>query len=99
MTGYLRYLGERLVIFVATVFISVTVVFFVPRLVPGDPLSAIMGKLSKVGVSLGSRALVDEYAHRFGLDKSLWDQYLAYLGQVAHGDLGYSIGSFPTTVQ
>ena len=33
MVAYLRYLGERLVILVVTVFISITVVFFVPRLV------------------------------------------------------------------
>jgi peptide/nickel transport system permease protein len=99
MSGYLRYIGERLVIFVATVYISITIVFFVPRLVPGDPLGAILGKLAQVGASLGSRALVDEYMHRFGLDKSLPEQYFAYLSALAHGDLGYSIASFPTRVQ
>lgn len=98
MSGYLRYIGERLVIFVATVIISITIVFFVPRLVPGDPLGAIMVKLSQVGANLGSRALIDEYTHRFGLDKSLPEQYFAYLGQLAQGDLGYSIASFPTRV-
>src|SRR5215469_4548929 len=99
MSGYLRYIGERLIIFVATVYVSVTVVFLVPRLVPGDPLAAIMVNLSRVGATLGSRALIDEYSHRFGLDKSLPEQYLAYLGQLAHGDLGYSIASFPSRVQ
>jgi peptide/nickel transport system permease protein len=98
MSGYVRYLGERLVIFVATVIISITIVFFVPRLVPGDPLAAILVKLNQVGANLGSRALIDEYTHKFGLDKSIPEQYIAYLGQLAHGDLGYSIGSFPTRV-
>ena len=37
--------------------------------------------------------------HRFGLDKSLPEQYIAYLGQLAQGDLGYSIAAFPTRVQ
>jgi peptide/nickel transport system permease protein len=99
MSGYLRYISERLIIFVATVYVSVTVVFLVPRLVPGDPLAAIMVNLSRVGASLGSRALIDEYSHRFGFDKSLPEQYLAYLGQLAQGDLGYSIASFPSRVQ
>src|SRR5205823_9746067 len=99
MSGYLRYLAGRLVIFVATIFISITVVFVIPRLVPGDPLGAIAIKLAQVGANLGSRALIDEYMHRFGLDKSLPEQYIAYLGQLAQGDLGYSIAAFPTRVQ
>jgi peptide/nickel transport system permease protein len=97
--GYLRYLGGRLVIFVITVFISITIVFVIPRLVPGDPLGAIAVKLSQVGGNLGSRALIDEYMRRFGLDKSIPEQYLAYLVQLARGDMGYSISNFPTRVQ
>jgi peptide/nickel transport system permease protein len=99
VTGYLRYVGERLVIFVVTVAISVTIVFVVPRLVPGDPLGAIAIKLSQVGGNLGGRELVDAYMRRFGLDKSIPEQYVAYLRQLAQGDLGYSISAFPTRVQ
>ena len=99
MSGYLRYLGERLVIFVATIVISITIVFVVPRLVPGDPLGAIAVKLAQVGGNLGSRELVDEYMRRFGLDKSIPEQYIAYVRQLAQGDLGYSISAFPTRVQ
>lgn len=99
MSGYLRYLGERLVIFIATVLVSITVVFVVPRLVPGDPLGAIAIKLSQVGGNLGSRELVDAYMRRFGLDKSIPEQYVAYLRQLSQGDLGYSIAAFPSRVQ
>jgi peptide/nickel transport system permease protein len=55
-------------------------------------------KLAQVGANLGSRDLIDAYMHRFGLDKSLPEQYVAYMGGLAHGDLGYSISSFPTSV-
>ena len=85
-------------IFAATVIISVTVVFFVPRMVPGNTLGALSAKLANVGVNFNSKALVDEYNRRFGLDKPLLEQYFAYLRQVSQGDLGYSIASFPTTV-
>jgi peptide/nickel transport system permease protein len=95
---YWRHLGERLVIFVATVAISVTVVFFAPRMVPGDPLGALALKLANVGGNLGGKGLVEEYSRRFGLDKPLAEQYLSYLRQLAQGDLGYSIAVFPTTV-
>ncbi len=93
------YLAERAVIFVATVFISVTVVFFVPRLVPGDPLGAILANMAAAGGGgTGSKALVAEYRQRFGLDRSLWEQYVSYLREIAQGNLGYSIAIFPTRV-
>jgi peptide/nickel transport system permease protein len=98
MTGYLQHVGERLIIFVATIVISVTIVFFTPRLVPGDPLGAVSLKLAQVGGNLGGKALVEEYTRRFGLDKSPAEQYVAYLRQLAQGDLGYSISVFPSTV-
>jgi peptide/nickel transport system permease protein len=96
--AYLRYFGQRLALLVLTVFISITVVFFVPRLVPGDPLSSIMTNLASVGGSRGATELMDEYRRMFGLDQSLWQQYLNFLAQLARGNLGYSIGSFPSHV-
>ena len=51
MGAYWRHLVERLIIFVATVIVSVTVVFFVPRMVPGDTLGALSAKLANVGVN------------------------------------------------
>lgn len=98
MLAYLRYLGERLVIFFVTIFISVTVVFFVPRMVPGDPMGAIMINMSSMGGSMGGQGLVDEYKRRFGLDKSLGEQYVSFLRELARGNLGYSISTFPSRV-
>ncbi len=98
MFTYVKYLAERIVILIATVFISISVVFFVPRLVPGDPMGAILVKMASVGGSRGQSALVEEYRRRFGLDKPLWEQYLSYLRELAQGNLGISIASFPTEV-
>jgi peptide/nickel transport system permease protein len=60
-------------------------------------MAAIYVKLSAVGARV-SPELVAEYTRRFGLDKSLWEQYVSFLGQLARGDLGYSISSFPSQV-
>jgi peptide/nickel transport system permease protein len=99
MGTFSSYLAERVVIFVATIVIAVTTVFFVPRLVPGDPMGAVLVRLSAAGgSSTGSKALVEEYRRRFGLDKSLGDQYVSYLRELTHGNLGYSIATFPTRV-
>jgi peptide/nickel transport system permease protein len=94
-----RYLAERVVIFVATVLLSLTIVFVVPRLMPGDPLGAVFAKLAQMGgVSSMSEELVAEYRQRFGLDQSIWQQYVSYLREVFRGNLGYSISNFPTHV-
>ena len=94
------YLGERVVTFVATVVISVTIVFFAPRLVPGDPLDAIFNNLAGAagGTSGISEELAQDFRRRFGLDKSLGVQYATYLGDLAQGDLGYSIQNYPSRV-
>src|SRR5829696_2496975 len=98
MSGYWRYIAERLVVFVATVAISLTIVFILPRIVPGDPMTAVMSKLGEVGGNLGGQALVADYTRRFNLDKPPLEQYAGYLMQLSRGDMGYSIASFPTTV-
>jgi peptide/nickel transport system permease protein len=98
MVTFWRYVWERLIICIATIAISVTIVFFAPRLVPGDPLGAVTLKLSQMGGNRGSPELVAEYRRRFGLDKSPVEQYVSYLRQLTQGDMGYSIASFPSTV-
>lgn len=98
MIAYLRYLSERFVIFVATIFISITTVFFVPRFVPGHPLAAVFSKLAAVGGSLNAPELIAEYTRIFGLDRSLGEQYVSFLRELVRGNLGYSISSFPSHV-
>jgi peptide/nickel transport system permease protein len=98
MSGFWIYFGRRLLIFAITVFIAVSVVFFVPRFLPGDPLAAIYAKMAAVGGSGASKELIAEYRRRFGLDKSTFDQYISFWQQLFRGNLGYSIASFPTRV-
>jgi peptide/nickel transport system permease protein len=42
--------------------------------------------------------MVAEYDSKFGLDKPVWQQYLAYLADLARFDLNYSISNYPKTV-
>src|SRR5258706_3772660 len=98
MKGYWRYISWRLVVLFATIFISVTVVFFVPRMVPGDPMNTILTELSRAGSNSGSAQLIEEYRRIFGMDRSIWEQYLSFLRELLRGNLGYSITSYPTLV-
>src|SRR5262245_9998336 len=99
MAGYLKFLAQRLLVLVLTVFISITVVFFVPRMVPGNPLGAVFLNLAQMGGSAGASDLIAEYERIFGLDQSLWTQYVSFLRELTHGNLGYSISSFPSLVR
>jgi peptide/nickel transport system permease protein len=67
-------------------------------LVPGNPLGAIFVNLASVGGRLGAPELIEEYQRRFGLDKSLWEQYTSFLRELVQGNLGYSISTFPSLV-
>lgn len=98
MRGYLVYLAGRLAMLVATVFISITVVFFVPRLVPGHPLDAVFAQMAQMGGAVGREAIIEEFNRIFGLDRPLWEQYVSFLRELVRGNLGYSIASFPASV-
>ncbi len=68
-----------------TIFLITCVNFVLFRLVPGDPVRMLF-RDPRV-----SPQRVQEMYERFGLDKSIWEQFIAYLQQLfLHGDLGYS---------
>src|SRR5882757_1181405 len=66
--------------------LGVTLVTFVlTNLVPGDPAAANLGQRA-----IGDPAIVAQWRHQNGLDKPLPVQYVTYLGNLLHGDLGES---------
>jgi peptide/nickel transport system permease protein len=89
------YLLRRLGLYLVAAWASITLAFIIPRLMPGDPASAMVarfhGKLKPEAIA-GLRAT-------FGFsDAPLWRQYLDYLGHVLSGDLGTSVTYFPASV-
>ena len=83
---------RRLVVsYAIAVFVLVTVNFFLPRAMPGDPLSILENVGSPTYVrDDATRVALSRY---YGLDRSLPQQYLHYLGGLVRGDLGVSIRS------
>lgn len=82
-----RYLVRRLLAAAITVAVALTLNFLLFRAVPGSAVS----DLSRVPGA--TPALRHQLAAEFGLDKSKWEQYLVYLEQLAHGNLGVSYDS------
>ncbi|HEY8286389.1 MAG TPA: ABC transporter permease [Chloroflexota bacterium] len=65
--------------------IGITIItFFLIHLIPGDPVAALLGNHYSVTSAHALRIAL-------GLDKPLWNQYLIFLGNLLHGDLGNSI--------
>ena len=92
----MRFLLHRLGFFVLTLWAAVTVNFLIPRLMPGDPASAMMarfhGRLNPAAIHAMSIA--------FGVDSSQspWSQYVGYLHNTVTGNFGTSLTYFPLSV-
>ena len=64
---------------------AATVAFLAFRVIPGDPVSVMLGPQAQV-----SEAVKDGIRAELGLDRPPFEQYLTYLGQLVRGDLGES---------
>lgn len=81
----IRFLLTRLGLLVPTFFGVTLIAFLFIRLLPGDPIELMAGER---GVDPERHARL---MREFGFDRPLWQQYLGYLWDVLHGDLGNSI--------
>jgi peptide/nickel transport system permease protein len=82
MTWYLGRASQYALVLLA----ALTLNFFLPRMMPGNPLRFLAGE----DVGMLSPLQVAEVRARYGLDRSLFEQYLTYLGSMLSGDWGYS---------
>ena len=83
----LRFLLNRVALTIPTFVALMFVTFFAIRLVPGDPVEVRMGEH---GIDPARLAML---RHDLGLDLPVWQQFLVYLGQLAHGDFGRSLST------
>jgi peptide/nickel transport system permease protein len=91
-----RFIARRLGFYVITAWIAITINFFIPRLMPGNPAELVF---NRVRHSMSPTAL-KAFSVAFGVDshQGLISQYFSYLNQLVHGNLGISITFFPATV-
>ncbi|RME84901.1 MAG: ABC transporter permease [Caldilineae bacterium] len=79
-----RYIAARLVLAIPTFLAVLTLVFFVVRVIPGDPAVAALGDYA-------SKEAVEALRERMGLNDPLYVQYFRFLADLARGDLGTSM--------
>ena len=78
-----KYILKRLGYTIVTIFILVTLTFFMMQLLPGDPFTGE----KKIPENVMANMMA-----KYGLDKPVTEQYVLYLGNVLHGDFGVSLG-------
>lgn len=91
----MKYVLRRLGFYVIAAWVSLTLNFFIPRLMPGDPATAVFARFKGM---LNPEAL-SAMREAFGFtNEPLYAQYITYLGHLFRGDLGISVVRFPTPV-
>jgi peptide/nickel transport system permease protein len=92
----MRYALQRIAFYLFTAWAAITLNFFIPRMIPGDPITALLARFQG---QMNTDAIESLYV-LFGIDKnaSLWQEYLDYWKQLVNGDLGLSFSAFPTPV-
>ncbi|MGL5139738.1 MAG: ABC transporter permease subunit [Beijerinckiaceae bacterium] len=85
----LPYILRRLVTAIPTLFVIVTLSFFLIRVAPGGPFDLEQAL---------NQSILDNLRKLYRLDEPLWKQYLLYLGGLARGDFGPSFTSNDMTV-
>lgn len=91
----MKYLLRRLGFYLLAAWVSLTLNFFIPRLAPGDPATALQQKFQ----GQLDPAVLSAMKVAFGIgDEPAYIQYFSYIKNLARGDLGISIAHFPAPV-
>src|SRR5450759_2331889 len=97
----LRYLIPRILQFLTIIFVGITVTFIIPRLSPTDPVEAQISMMMARGNILDPQSVIsmrNALTDMYGLSGTPVQQYFAFWGRLLRGDLGPSLGNFPTPV-
>ena len=97
--GMRKYFKKKIFWFVITFIAAVILNFILPRLMPGDPVNAIVGKSVSPGASQEQiQEQIAFYKHQFGLDKSIFGQFFDFVKNAVNGTFGVSYSQYPRTV-
>jgi peptide/nickel transport system permease protein len=85
----LKFVIHRFLLMIPTLLGVAVLVFFLLRLMPGDPVATML--LGDAGGANISKEVIDAERARLGLDQPLWVQFFKWFGGVLQGDFGYSM--------
>ena len=95
-----KYVMLRVLMWAITIWIGVTLIFIIPRLMPSDPVENMLMLMEHAAGPMPAverEAMMAQMRMQFGLDESLWNQYVFFLvNGVLRLDFGPSLMNFPT---
>jgi peptide/nickel transport system permease protein len=92
----MRMILRKLAFYCVTAIAAVTVDFFIPHAMPGNPVESVLARMTGTVTPAAIRGLEQAYGINSG--QSLWGQYFTFWGHLLHGNLGISTSSYPATV-
>lgn len=99
MKGYRQYFLRKLGWFLVTFVFAFLLNFILPRLMPGDPVAAIVARYAQgMSNTSGVQKIYEQYTELFGTNKPMLEQFLIYVKNVVQGDFGFSFSQYPRTV-
>ncbi len=99
MKGYRKYFLKKLGWFLITLICAFILNFILPRLMPGDPVAAIVSRMAQgMSDATGVQAIYRQYTELFGTNRPIHEQFFIYMRNVVRGDFGFSISQYPRTV-
>jgi peptide/nickel transport system permease protein len=85
----LRFILHRFLLMIPTLIGVAVLVFFLLRLMPGDPVATML--LGDAGGANISKEVIEQERARLGLDRPMWVQFFKWFGGVLQGDFGVSM--------
>lgn len=99
MKGYRKYFLNKFLWFCITFVAAFVLNFTLPRLMPGDPVAAIVARQAQgMSNATGVQAIYAQYTELFGTNKPILEQFFIYVKNVLQGDFGFSFSQYPRTV-
>lgn len=96
-----KYMLPRVLQFLTVVFVGITLVFIVIRMLPVDPVKQVINTFAMFGATIDPAAtelLTQTLRELYGLEGTIYEQYFAFWSRLFRGDFGPSLFIFPVPV-
>jgi len=96
---FMKYLAGRVLSWFMVIFIGITLMFFIPRFFPADPVEGMIGNMvTKTSLPAEQIELMRKQLRiQYGLEGTLGEQYIRFLAGAARFDFGPSLTNFPAS--
>lgn len=99
LKNFSKYFGKKLLWYLLTFVVALMLNFFLPRLIPGNPVDGMIAdSLAGITDSTKAAAIRQEFIEKLGLNKSMFEQFVDYVKGLFRGDLGVSFTNYPRPV-